>query len=51
MVKTLLSNAGVEVLTSGKVVRIPYPSQPKDQNVEQKQYCDKCNKDFKNGPQ
>ena len=25
-------------------------SQPKNQNIKQKQYCKKFNKDFKNGP-
>ena len=30
--------------------KIPHASQPKNQNIEQKQYCNKLNKDFKNGP-
>ena len=30
--------------------KIPHASQPKNQNIKQKQYCNKFNKDFKNGP-
>ena len=30
--------------------KIPHPSWPKNQNMKQKQYCNKFNKDFKNGP-
>ena len=29
---------------------IPHASRPKNQNVKQKQYCNKFNEDFKNGP-
>ena len=31
--------------------KIPHASQPKNQNIKkQKKYCNKFNKDFKNGP-
>ena len=29
---------------------IPHALGPKNQNIKQKQYCNKFNKDFKNGP-
>ena len=29
--------------------KIPHASWPKNQNIKQKQYCNKFNKDFKNG--
>ena len=29
---------------------IPHASRPKEQNIKQKEYCNKFNKDFKNGP-
>ena len=29
--------------------KIPHALQPKNQNINQKQYCTKLNKDFKNG--
>ena len=29
---------------------IPHAQQPKNQNIKQKQYCNKFNKDFKNSP-
>ena len=41
---------GVKFLFPGWGARIPYDSWPKHQNIKQKQYCNKCNKDFKNGP-
>ena len=31
-------------------VKIPHTSQPKNENIKQKQYCNKFNKYFKNGP-
>ena len=34
----------------GLGARIPHASWPKKQNIKQKQYCNKFNKDFKNGP-
>ena len=36
--------------TPGQGTKIPYASQPKKQNIKQKQYCNKFKKDFKNGP-
>ena len=30
--------------------KIPHDSQSKNQNIKQKQYCNKFNEDFKNGP-
>ena len=42
VVKTSPSNAGG--------AKIPHASQPKKQNIKQKQNCNKFNKDFKNGP-
>ena len=34
-------------LIPGRGAKIPHASQPKNQNIKQKQYCNKCNKDFK----
>ena len=34
----------------GQGAKIPHALRPKSQNIEQKQYCNKFNKDFKNGP-
>ena len=34
----------------GQGAGIPHASWPKDQNIKQKQYCNKFNKEFKNGP-
>ena len=34
----------------GQGAKIPHASWPKNQNIKQKQYCNKFNKDFKNGP-
>ena len=48
---TLLSNAEGMSLIPGWGARIPHASQPKQnktkQNIKQKQYCNKLNKDFK----
>ena len=33
----------------GEGAKIPHDL-PKNQNIKQKQYCNKFNKDFKNGP-
>ena len=41
---------GVGGSTPGQETKIPYASQPKKQNVKQRQYCNKFKKDFKNGP-
>ena len=50
VVKTLPSNSGDAGSTPGRGAKIPLASWPKNQNVKQKQYCNKFNKDFKNGP-
>ena len=44
------SNAGGAALIPGQGAKIPHASRPKNQNIKQKQYCNKFNKDFKNGP-
>ena len=48
VVKT--SNAGDAGLIPGQGAKILHASQPKSQNIKQKQYCNKLYKDFKNGP-
>ena len=50
MVKTSPSNAGDVGSVSGRGAKIPHASRPKHQNIKQKQYCNKFNKDFKNDP-
>ena len=50
MVKTSLCKAGGAGLIPGRGAKIPHASRPKDRNIKQKQYCNKFNKDFKNGP-
>ena len=50
MVKTLPSAAGVAGSIPGLGAMIPGASRPKTQNIKQKQYCNKFNKDFKTGP-
>ena len=50
MVKTSPSNAGGAGSIPGHDIKIPHVSQPKIQNINQKQYCNKFNKDFKDGP-
>ena len=47
MVKTSPSNTGGTGLIPGQGAKIPYASAIKP---KQKQYCNKFNKDFKNGP-
>ena len=49
VVKTWPSNAGVQVLLPGWRAKIPHASWPKNQNIKQKQYCNKFNKDLKTG--
>ena len=49
VVKTLPSNAGGEGSIPGQGAKIPHASWPKNQNIKQKQFCNKFNKDFKNG--
>ena len=50
VVKISPSNAGGAGSIPGQGAMIPHASRPKNQNIKQKQYCDKFNKDFKNGP-
>ena len=49
MVKPSLSNAGGDASIPGQGAMIPHTSWPENQKVKQKQYCNKFNKDFKNG--
>ena len=46
VVKTLPSNAGGVDSIPGWGADIPHTSGPKKQNIKQKQYCNKFNKDF-----
>ena len=50
MVKTSLSSAGGVGSIPGLGTKIPHASWPKNQNIKQKQHCNKFNRDFKNGP-
>ena len=50
VVKTLPSNAGDAGLIPGWGAEMPHASQPKNQNIKQKHFCNKVNKDLKNGP-
>ena len=50
VVKTSPSNAGGVGSIPGQGAKIPHALWPKNQNIKQKQYCNKFNKDFKNGP-
>ena len=50
MVKTSPSNAGGAGWIPGRGAKISHASWSKKQNIKQKQYCHKFNKDFKNGP-
>ena len=47
VVKTSPSNAGGAGLIPGGGAKIPHASWPKNQNIKQKQYCNKFNKDLK----
>ena len=47
MVKTSPSNAGGVGSIPGVGAKIPPASWPKNQNIKQKQYCNKFNKDLK----
>ena len=49
VVKTLPSNAGGAGLIPGQGLKILHVSQPKNQNIKQKQYNNKFNKDSKHG--
>ena len=51
VVKTSPSTAGGAGLIPDWGAKIPHASRrPKTQNIKQKQYCNKFNEDFKNGP-
>jgi len=50
VVKTWLSNAGGAGSMPTLGATIPHASWPKKQNIKQKRYCNKFNKDFKNDP-
>ena len=50
VVRTSRADAGGVGSTPGQGAKIPHASWPKNQNRKQKQYCNKFNKDFKNGP-
>ena len=50
MVKTTLSNIGSAGSIPVWEAKIPYAMGPKLQNIKQNKYCNKFNKDFKNGP-
>ena len=51
VVKTSPYSAGGAGLIPGQGAKIPHASQPKHQNIKQKQYCNRFNKDFKkHGP-
>ena len=47
VVKTSPSSAGGVGSIPGQGAEIPCASWPKNQNIKQKQYCNKFNKDFK----
>ena len=47
VVKTLPSNAGGAGSIPGQGAKIPHTLWPKNQNIKQKQFCNKFNKDFK----
>ena len=47
VVKTSPSNAGGVGSIPGWGARVPHALQPKDQNIKQKQYCNKFNKTLK----
>ena len=49
VVKTSPSNARGAGSIPGRGAKIPHAFQPKNQNIKQKQYCNKFNKDVKNG--
>ena len=50
VVKTSPSNAKDAGSSPGQGAKISHASQPKSQNIKQKQYCDKFNRGFINGP-
>ena len=50
VVKISPSSIGGAGSIPGHGAKIPHASRPKGQNIKQKHYCNKFNKDFKNGP-
>ena len=50
VVKTQSSNSGHEGLIPDWEARTPHVSWAKNQNIKQKQYCNRFIRDFKNGP-
>ena len=50
MVTPSSSNTGGAGSIPGQEAKIPHALQPKSQNIKQKQYCNKFNKDFKKDP-
>ena len=50
VVKTSPFNAGSVSPFPGRRAKIPHALWPKNQNIKQKQCCNKINKGFKNGP-
>ena len=50
VVKTSPSNAKGAGLIPGRGAKIPHDLWPENQSITQKQYCNKFNKDFLNGP-
>ena len=50
VVGTSLSNAGGVGSIPDLGAKIPHALGPKNQNIKQKQYCSKVNKDFKTTP-
>ena len=49
VVRTLPSAAGGVVSTPGWIPENPYVLWPKSQKIKQRQYCNRFNKEFKNG--
>ena len=50
VVKTSPSYTRGVGLISGQAATFPHASWPKNQNIKQNQYCNKFNKENKNGP-
>ena len=50
VVETLPATAGSVGSIPSWGAKIPHALWPKNQTIKQKQYCNKFNKDFKNGP-
>ena len=50
VVNTLPSTAGGMGSIPCQGAKIPHALPPKNQNIKQKQHCNRFNKDFKNGP-